>query len=88
MARTGRPRSSGSRLDLDEPLRSEFDDFLMAHHTASSKDVVHQAIRAFINADLQRNAGVREEYENLQRARRDRIGNGNNLRIIKTDKPP
>ena len=37
MARTGRPRSTGSRLDLDEPLGTEFADFLAAHHTAFAK---------------------------------------------------
>lgn len=83
MARTGRPRSTGSRLDLDEPLASEYGDFLKAHHTASSKDVLHKAIRAFIDTDLAKNQGVREEYEALRRARRER--NGNNVRLIKRD---
>ena len=74
MARSGRPRSTGSRLGLDPPLRYEFDDFLKAHHLASSKEVIHKAIRAFIEADLAKNAGVREEYEALRRARRQRNG--------------
>jgi hypothetical protein len=85
MARTGRPRSTGSRLDLDEPLASEFADFLAAHHMASTKVVLHKALRAFIDADLARNQGVREEYEALQRVRRER--NGRNMRLIKPDKP-
>jgi hypothetical protein len=57
MARTGRPRSTGSRLDLDEPLATEFADFLAAHHTASVKAVLHKAVRAFIDADLAKNQG-------------------------------
>ena len=84
MSRTGRPRSTGSRLDLDEPLAGEYEDFLKAHHTASSKDVLQKAIRAFIEADLANNQGVREEYDTLRRARRER--NGNNVRLIKPEK--
>jgi hypothetical protein len=84
MARTGRPRTTGSRLDLDEPLRSDFDNFLKAHHAASSKEVVHKAIRAFMEADLAKNAGVREEYEALRRARRER--NGVVARLVRPDK--
>jgi hypothetical protein len=79
MARTGRPRSTGSRLDLDEPLATDFADFLAAHHSASGKAVLHKAIRAFIDADLAKNQGVREEFEALQRARR----NGKNLHVVK-----
>ena len=74
MARSGRPRSTGSRLPLDEPLKSDFDDFLKVHHLASSKEVIQRALRAFIDADLAKNAGVREEYEALRRARRPRNG--------------
>jgi hypothetical protein len=84
MARTGRPRSTGSRLDLDEPLASEFADFLAAHHTASVKAVLHKAVRAFIDADLARNQGVREEFEALRRARRER--NGANVHLIRSEK--
>lgn len=80
MARTGRPRSSGSRLDLEEPLASEFADFLAAHHMASGKAVLHKAIRAFIENDLARNVGVREEYEALRRVRRER--NGSNIHLV------
>jgi hypothetical protein len=85
MGRTGRPRSTGSRLDLDEPLASEYEDFLKAHHNASSKDILHKAIRAFIDADLANNQGVRDEYEALRRARRER--NGTNVHLIRSDKP-
>lgn len=84
MGRTGRPRSSGSRLDLDEPLASEFADFLTAHHTASGKAVLHKAIRAFIDNDLAKNQGVREEYEALRRSRRDR--NGKTIHLIRPEK--
>jgi len=84
MARAGRPRSTGSRLPLDEPLKSDFDDFLAAHHAGQSKEVIHKAIRAFIDADLGRNAGVREEYEALRRARRER--NGTVPRLVKPEK--
>jgi hypothetical protein len=84
MARTGRPRSTGSRLDLDEPLGTEFADFLAAHHSASVKAVLHKAVRAFIDADLAKNQGVREEFEALRRARRER--NGTNVHLIRSDK--
>lgn len=84
MARTGRPRSSGSRLDLDEPLASDFADFLTAHHIASVKAVLHKSIRAFIEDDLAKNQGVHEEYEELRRVRRER--NGGNIHLIRPDK--
>jgi hypothetical protein len=84
MARSGRPRSTGSRLPLDEPLRTDFDDFLKAHHMASSKEVIQKALRAFIEADLAKNAGVREEYEALRRARRQR--NGTIPRLVKPER--
>jgi hypothetical protein len=84
MGRTGRPRSSGSRLDLDEPLASQFADFLTAHHLASGKSVLQKAISAFIEDDLAKNQGVREEYEALQQARKER--NGKNIHLIKSEK--
>lgn len=85
MARTGRPRSTGSRLDLDEPLASEFADFLAAHHTASVKAVLHKAVRDFIDADLAKNQGVREEFEALRHARHE--GRPANVRLVRPERP-
>jgi hypothetical protein len=55
-----------------------------AHHTASVKAVLHKAVRAFIDTDLAKNQGVREEFEALRRARRER--NGTNIHLIRSDK--
>jgi hypothetical protein len=59
-------------------------NFLAAHHTASVKAVLHKAVRDFIDADLAKNQGVREDFEALRRARRER--NGTNVHLIKSDK--
>jgi hypothetical protein len=84
MAKRGRPLTTGRRLDLDEPLKGQLADFLAAHHGASQKDVLHDAIRAYIKSDLEKNQGVKEEYEKLQAARRE--GRPATLHVIKSDK--
>jgi hypothetical protein len=83
MAQRGRRATTGSRLDLDEPLKSEFADYLSAKDDASVKTIVHRAVRAYMNADLDANAGLKERYEELRRIRRER--NGGNVRLIKRD---
>jgi predicted transcriptional regulator len=84
MPRSGRRTTTGSRLDLDDPLKGEFADYLAAKDDASQKTVVHRAIRAYIEADLEKNAGLKERYEELRRARRD--GHAPNLHLIKPEK--
>ena len=84
MARKGRPTTSGARLDLDEPLKTDLGDFLTAHDDASQRTVVHRAIRAYIENDLARNQGVRERYEEIRRARWE--GRAVNLHVIKPEK--
>jgi hypothetical protein len=83
MAQRGRRATTGSRLDLDEPLKSEFADYLSAKDDASVKTIVHRAVRAYMNADLDANVGLKERYEELRRLRRER--NGGNVRLIKRD---
>jgi len=83
MPRTGRPTTTGSRLNLDEPLRSEFADYLAAKDDASPKTVIHRAIRAYMDADLKANAGIRERYEQLRSARRE---GRNGLRVVRPEK--
>jgi hypothetical protein len=79
--RSGRRSTTGSRLDLDEPLRSEFADYLSAKDDAAVKTIVHRAIRAYMNADLDANLGLKERYEELCRLRRN--GGSANVRLIK-----
>jgi hypothetical protein len=66
MPRAGRRSTTGSRLDLDEPLRSEFADYLTAKDDAAVKTIVHRAIRAYMNADFNANQGLKERYEELR----------------------
>jgi hypothetical protein len=84
MPRSGRRSTTGSRLDLDEPLKSDFADYLAAKDDASVKTVVHRAIRAYMDADLDKNEGVKERYEELRRARRE--GRAANLHLIEPEK--
>jgi predicted transcriptional regulator len=84
MARKGRPTTSGARLDLDEPLRTDLADFLAAHDDASQRTVVHRAIRDYIENDLTRNQGVRERYEEIRRGRREE--HAVNLHVVKPEK--
>ncbi len=81
MPRSGRRSTTGSRLDLDEPLRSEFADYLSAKDDAAVKTIVHRAIRAYMKADLDANQGLKERYEELRRLRRN--GGATNVRLIK-----
>lgn len=84
MARSGRRSTTGSRLDLDQPLRSEFADYLTAKDDASVKTVVHRAIRAYMAEDLDKNAGLRERYAELRRLRRE--GDAPSVRLIKPER--
>jgi hypothetical protein len=86
MPRSGRRSTTGSRLDLDEPLRSEFADYLAAKDDAAVKTVVHRALRAYMDADLDANKGLQERYEELRRTRRE--GAAPNVRLFKPDKAP
>lgn len=84
MAKSGRRSTTGSRLDLDEPLKSEFADYLAAKDDASAKTVVHRALRAYMQADLDANQGMKERYAELRRVRRE--GSGGNVRAIRPDR--
>jgi hypothetical protein len=81
MAKQGRRTTSGLRLNLDEPLKSEFADYLSAKDDASQKTVVERAIRGYMQADLDQNQGLRARYEELRRLRRE--GSAGNVRLIK-----
>ncbi len=82
MAKGGRRSTSGLRLNLDEPLKSEFADYLSAKDDASQKTVVERAIRAYMQADFDVNQGIKARYEDLRRLRRD--GSAGNVRLIKS----
>jgi hypothetical protein len=44
-------------------------DFCEAHHVANAHEITKRAIRDFILRDVADNAGVRKEYERLQKLR-------------------
>jgi len=81
MAKGGRRSTSGLRLNLDEPLKSEFADYLSAKDDASQKTVVERAIHAYMQADFDVNQGIKARYDELRQLRRE--GSTANIRMIK-----
>jgi hypothetical protein len=81
MPRSGRRTTTGSRLPLDEPLRSEFADYMVAKGDTLVKAVVHRALRGYMQADLDANQGLKERYEELRRVRRE--GSTPNVKLFK-----
>lgn len=77
-------RIEPDRYRLGEPTRTELQDFCEAMLGADQSKVIRAAVAAFIRVELDRNEGVRERYEALRRARRERNGNG--LRVVKSEK--
>ena len=71
------------RYRLGEPGRTELQDFCEAMLGADQSKVIRAAVAAFIRAELERNEGVRERYEALRRARRER--NGTTPRLVKAE---
>ena len=76
-ARSARAETSGTAASWRDPLAAKDD--------ASVKTVVHRTIRACMDADLDRNPGLKERYEELRRARRE--GRVANVRLIKLETP-
>jgi len=72
------------RYRLGDPGRTELQDFCEAMFGADQSKVIRTAVAAFIRAELDRNEGVRERYEALRRARRER--NGTIPRLVKPEK--
>jgi hypothetical protein len=64
-----RKRSNGSRSRLGPELEGMLADFCEAHHVANAHEITKRAIRDFILRDIAENAGVRKEYERLQKTR-------------------
>lgn len=86
MAKGGRRSKSGLRLNLDEPLKGEFADYLSAKDDASQKTVVERAIRAYMQADFEENQGIKDRYDELRRLHRE--GSTANVRMIKAPEKP
>lgn len=62
------------RYRLGEPGRTNLQDFCEAMFGADQSKVIRAAVTAFIRIELDRNEGVRERYEALKRAQRERNG--------------
>jgi hypothetical protein len=75
-----RERSEPGRYRLGEPIDGELADFCLAMLEAKQSAVIRAAVAAFIKAELSRNEGVRERYEALRRAKREKIAP--NLRVL------
>jgi hypothetical protein len=81
----GKPQKiEPDRYRLGEPSRTELQDFCEAMFGADQSKVIRAAVAAFIRAELDRNEGVRERYEALRRARRER--NGAAPRLVKPER--
>ena len=65
----GRPRTSGSRHRLGEPLASELADFCAVNYGVDDIKVIREAVTEHIQRKLAENDGMRRDYE-AQRKRR------------------
>jgi hypothetical protein len=83
MSRRGRPPTTIAKLGLEEPLRTEFIDYLAAKDGTSIKIVVSRAIRQYMDADFKENPGFERRFNELQERRRKAQKNG--LRIVQSD---
>jgi hypothetical protein len=72
------------RYRLGDPVDGELEDFCKAMFDAKQSVVIRAAVSAFIKEELDRNEGVRERYEALRRARREKTTP--NLHIINPGK--
>jgi hypothetical protein len=77
-------RIEPDRYRLGEPTRTELQDFCEAMFGADQSKVIRTAVAAFVHAELDRNVGVRERYDALQRARREH--NGSIPRLVRSGK--
>lgn len=64
-----RPRSTGSRHRLGEPLSSELADFCAVNYGIDEIKVIRVAVQEHMERVLSENAGMRRAYE-AQRKRR------------------
>lgn len=80
----GRPKSSGSRHRLGEPLDSKLADFSAAIYGTDEIKIIRQAVEEHIDRQLEANAGIKREYENIRRKRIEaaRTSNGKLLRPV------
>jgi hypothetical protein len=82
----GRPRTTGSRNPLPEPLNSDFIDFCEAHRGAPGNRIIQDALRAFIDERLQAEPELKKRFDE---ARRKRLGilEGDNVTVLTTSQP-
>jgi hypothetical protein len=77
-------RKEPGRYRLGDPIDGELEDFCKAMLDAKQSVVIRAAVSAFIKAELDRNEGIRQRYEALRRARREKTAP--NLHVIKPEK--
>lgn len=65
----GRPRSTGARHRLGEPLASELADFCAVNYEIDDIKVIRAAVKEHIDRVLSENDGMRRAYE-IKRKRR------------------
>jgi hypothetical protein len=73
----GRPRTTGSRLGLSEPLNSDLLDFREAHRGAPETRIVADALRAFIDDRLAAEPELKKRFDEARRARLGIVREGN-----------
>jgi hypothetical protein len=77
-----RKKSTGSRLNLGEPLSGDLSDFCEAHYGASETEIIRRALREFIDARLENEPTMRRRYE---QARKTRLAGKDNIRLLKSN---
>ncbi len=76
-------RTTGSRLDLGEPLATELVDFCEAHRGAPAIRIIRDALREFIDNKLAAETELRRRYD---QAREKRLAKtSKTMRLVRPD---
>jgi hypothetical protein len=62
-------RTTGSRLNLGEPLDSDLSDFCVAHFNAPAINIVREAIRELMERRLASEPEMRKRFEEARKTR-------------------
>lgn len=70
-------KTTGSRLQLGEPLASDLADFCEAHYGAPEIRIIREALRQFIDTRLGAEPEVARRFEEARRKRIGALESGN-----------
>jgi hypothetical protein len=76
-------KTTGSRLQLGEPLATDLTDFCEAHYGAPEIRIIREALRTFIDQRLAAEPEVARRFEESRRRRLGAIEAGNVVALSK-----